>query len=82
MEGLFLDWSMNNSSKLIEVKYKQGYKVHRVTTMVGTRRNSFLTADGFYFLNDLECKIVRENEQGRETVEALRKEKEICRSHF
>lgn len=22
VEGLFLDWSMNNSSKLIEVKYK------------------------------------------------------------
>lgn len=36
----------------------------------------------FYFLSDLESKIVSTSEQGRKGVEGLRKEKKICRSHF
>ena len=44
--------------------------------------NPFLTEDCFYFLSDLESKIVSTSEQGRKGVEGLRKEKKICRSRF
>lgn len=41
-----------------------------------------LIADCLYFMRDTERKVISASEYGKEGIEGLRKEKEICRSHF